>query len=109
MKTLIITSKDDPIHLEDVDISKHIVAYKQKSSINSHERWSYGILHRLQSTFTGNDHERYGFTSLKYTIGAPTYAAKTWEECIKKCAKVRDVKVFDNVEELLEAILEKDF
>lgn len=108
MKTVTLKTLDEPISINEIDISNQIVAYKQQGSASN--RWSYGILNRLNTNFRYDDVDRFGFSSLYYSItAAPTYAAKTWQECVIKCAKNRDVKVFDSVPDLLNAILNRNF
>lgn len=87
---------------------KEFVAYATKKENALTQQSTYCILSRLE----GGDKEkkgRFGFINLAYTSTSASFVSDTIEESVTRAAKSREVRVFDTMEEMLTAILNKAF
>lgn len=101
MKSIVLPEKAVTITPDDLE-GNEVIVYKCRS--NSREG-SYAILSRLSN----NGKLQYGFVNLFFPTYKPVYVDTSFYSVVKKAAKQRDLKVFDNAKEMMQAILDGDF
>lgn len=79
-------------------LGREFIAYKSQSNRNS----GYCVLTKL-------DEIKYGFIPLNYPHRTPRYIGTSYKNAINKAAEKRDVRAFDTLEEMLEAIVNQNF
>jgi len=94
MKHLVL--KENEINIDELR-GDELIAYKCKS-----DKESYAVLCKIW-------HGNYGFLALNNSDSNPRYVGQTWISAIKLAAKNRDLKVFYSMQEMLEAMVNKEF
>lgn len=107
MKNIINEEKRKEILVSDL-LGNEIVAYKCKST-SSIKSQNYAVLARLHGVFPSPNCSSYGFIPLGESDKKPRYMANSWRECVKLASESRDLKIFDNFQEMVEAMSKKLF
>lgn len=98
-----ILREDNPDFIQLGALSgNEMAAYATRNKYRDNELTGYCILSRLEN---GN----FGFINLTRVGTAPSFVGKNHAESIAKASKKRDVLVFENYEEMLTKILNKEF
>lgn len=106
MKT-IIHPKNDQFTTASALTGKEFIAYATKIE-RPGQKSTYCVLSRLEGG-TKEVPGKFGFINLGYTATSASFVCDTIEECVSRASKGRDVRVFDTMEEMLAAILNKSF
>lgn len=107
MKTLVIPDKGNFVTPQGLT-GKEFVVYASPKENSVTKQSSYCVLSRLEGG-TREKPGRFGFININYTSTSASFVSDTIEESVMKAAKNRDVRVFDTLEEMLTAILNKTF
>ena len=100
MKKIIVSEVPKEVKLNDM-IGNEIVAYR---SLNSE---GYCILSKLTKRADGE--QVYGFITLNASNSSPRFEGRNWFEAIKTASASRTIYTFNNMEEMLKAMVNKTF
>lgn len=96
MKHLVKKEKKFEITEDDL-FGNELIAYKCRSEGNA-----YAVLAKLQ-------HSNWGFVPLNSSDSNPRYVAQSWSNAVSKASDCRNLKVFSNMSEMLNAIVNSEF
>jgi hypothetical protein len=99
MKNLIVEETCENITIDKLK-GIEIVSYKCKGNKNQ-----YATLCKLGKTYPA----QYGFCVIGDSTSAPRFESNSWMDSIKEASKIRNLKIFNSSEELIEAIYTKKF
>jgi hypothetical protein len=106
MKTIIHPSNENFV-VPKALTGKEFVAYASKKE-RPDQKSSYCILSRLEGG-TKEKPGKFGFINVNYTSTSASFVSDTIEETVTRASKSREVRVFDSMEEMFTAIINKAF